>query len=340
MKIEGKLPHNHRELGGGAAVDGAVDCRRPPTPVSKSVRVNNKMQFLGNETPCRRKLLFLLQVKMANGSTGGGCRAIAEAQMVISAMAVTGFHLVAFSSSPNALFPPQSPISSKDDHHQQKQEQKQLQSSLFGFKTYRRDAALLSFLALIPGLHRSSPATALTFGISGPKDWLKGQKRKASKFLLAPVDASRESLRTAYLLFIGLELIAASGSNDPNKDLEEVQRLLKSAARDCVPQERNSFVAFQATTGVEVCTFRLILKNAASLLDDKDPVKLEAEAMLNDLISSFTSLDDVTNETDMEFASKRFIATSDSYAMSQIIDVTGDATPPNMSFGFDKLVML
>ena len=36
----------------------------------------------------------------------------------------------------------------------------------------------------------------------------------------------------------------------------------------------------------------------------------------------------------------RFIATSDSYAMSQIIDVTGDATPPNMSFGFDKLVML
>ena len=102
-----------------------------------------------------------------------------------------------------------------------------------------------------------------------------------------------------------MELIAASGSNDPNKDLEEVQRLLKSAARDCVPQERNSFVAFQATTGVEVCTFRLILKNAASLLDDKDPVKLEAEAMLNDLISSFTSLDDVTNETDMEFASKR-----------------------------------
>ena len=47
-------------------------------------------------------------------------------------------------------------------------------------------------------------------------------------------------------------MIAASGSNEPNKDLEEVQRLLKSAARDCVPQERNSFVAFQATTGVEV----------------------------------------------------------------------------------------
>ena len=34
--------------------------------------------------------------------------------------------------------------------------------------------------------------------------------------------------------------------------MEEVQRLLSSAARDCVPEERNSFVSFQANTGVEV----------------------------------------------------------------------------------------
>lgn len=34
----------------------------------------------------------------------------------------------------------------------------------------------------------------------------------------------------------------------------------------------------------QVCTFRLIVKNAASLLDDRDPVKLEAEAKLTDLI--------------------------------------------------------
>lgn len=34
----------------------------------------------------------------------------------------------------------------------------------------------------------------------------------------------------------------------------------------------------------QVCTFKLIVKNAASLLTDKDPVKLEAEAMLDDLI--------------------------------------------------------
>lgn len=35
-------------------------------------------------------------------------------------------------------------------------------------------------------------------------------------------------------------------------DLDEVQKLLVSAARDCVPQDRNSFVEFQANTGVEV----------------------------------------------------------------------------------------
>ena len=35
-------------------------------------------------------------------------------------------------------------------------------------------------------------------------------------------------------------------STNSNKDLEEVQKLLKSPVRDCVVQERNSFVAFQA----------------------------------------------------------------------------------------------
>lgn len=44
-------------------------------------------------------------------------------------------------------------------------------------------------------------------------------------------------------------------SDYTNKDLEEVQKMFRSAARDCVPQERNSFVAFQANTGVEVCIF-------------------------------------------------------------------------------------
>lgn len=46
---------------------------------------------------------------------------------------------------------------------------------------------------------------------------------------------------------------ATKDSDYSDKDMEEIQSLLRSAARDCVPGERNSFVAFQAKTGVEVC---------------------------------------------------------------------------------------
>jgi hypothetical protein len=37
---------------------------------------------------------------------------------------------------------------------------------------------------------------------------------------------------------------------------------------------------------MQVCTFKLVLKNAASLLPDNDPVKLSAVAALDDLIRS------------------------------------------------------
>ncbi|XP_056167179.1 uncharacterized protein LOC115670755 isoform X2 [Syzygium oleosum] len=92
----------------------------------------------------------------------------------------------------------------------------------------------------------------------------------------------------------------SKASESASDDLEEVQRLFRSAARDCVAEDRNSFVAFQANTGVEVCTFKLIVKNAASLLADKDPVKLEAEAMLDDLIRSFSSLNGLTSVSDLQ----------------------------------------
>lgn len=39
------------------------------------------------------------------------------------------------------------------------------------------------------------------------------------------------------------------------KDMEDVQGMLRSASRDCVPEERNSFVTFQSKTGVEVSHF-------------------------------------------------------------------------------------
>ncbi|XP_010263665.1 PREDICTED: uncharacterized protein LOC104601866 isoform X1 [Nelumbo nucifera] len=180
-----------------------------------------------------------------------------------------------------------------------KPEQPQLQHSLTGTKTTRRNAALISLIApLVPSLCQPAPATAFSIGISGPKDWLREQKKKASKFILAPIDASRESLRTAY------RLLTKNASGYP-KDLEEIQNLLRSAARDCVPQERNSFVSFQANTGIEVCTFRLIVKNASSLLDNASPVKLKAEAMLGDLIRSFTSLNEAANNMDIQLASDR-----------------------------------
>ncbi|CAL1355961.1 unnamed protein product [Linum trigynum] len=165
-------------------------------------------------------------------------------------------------------------------------------------KISRRDAALLPFVALVPLLAPPPPAAAFSVGISGPKDWLKEQKRKAAKYLLAPIDASRESLRSVYLALTG-------GSDLTVVDLGEVQKLLVSSARDCVPRERNSFVVFQANTGVEVCTFTLILKNAASLLDKNDPVKLEGEAILNNLISSFASLSGVINGMDIQLSSDR-----------------------------------
>ncbi|XP_077223688.1 plasma membrane fusion protein isoform X2 [Tasmannia lanceolata] len=163
-------------------------------------------------------------------------------------------------------------------------------------KTPRRNTIFLTILSLIKP---PPPSNAFTLGISGPKEWLKEQKKKASNFLLAPIDASRKSLRTAFLLLSGSE------SESAGDELGEVQRLVRSAARDCVVQERNSFVAFQARTGVEVCTFSLIVKNAASLLGDKDPVKLETEAMLGDLIRSFTFLNGVTENNNLQLASNR-----------------------------------
>ncbi|XP_075507406.1 uncharacterized protein LOC142544232 [Primulina tabacum] len=121
------------------------------------------------------------------------------------------------------------------------------------------------------GICTTTPASAFSFGISGPKEWRK--RKKSYKFLLTPVDASRNFHQFAYLL-----------SKFSKNDLEEVQKLLVSAAGDCVPPNRNSFVVLQSKTGVEVCTFQLILKTASSLLDDKDPIKLEAVTKVSDLI--------------------------------------------------------
>lgn len=113
---------------------------------------------------------------------------------------------------------------------------------------------------------------------------MKGQKRKTVQFLMNPIEASRNRLSSAVLL-----LSSAEGSTFEN--YEEAGRLVKVAARDCTPTEAGSILDFQTRSGVEICTFKLILKNAASLLPDGDPVKLSAAAALNDLIRSFTTVD-------------------------------------------------
>lgn len=144
------------------------------------------------------------------------------------------------------------------------------------------------------------PAQAFEFslGISGPKDWLKGQKRKTAQFLLNPIEASRSRLSSAVLL-----LSSAEGSSFEN--YEEAGKLVKVAARDCTPNELGSILDFQTRTGVEVCTFKLVLKNAASLLSDDDPVKVSAVAALNDLIRSFTTVDQLLSSGGASAATQR-----------------------------------
>ncbi|CAO2833988.1 unnamed protein product [Amaranthus hypochondriacus] len=163
----------------------------------------------------------------------------------------------------------------------------------------RRHIPLLLSITIPSLLHSPLPALAFDVGISGPKDWLREQKKKSIKYLLAPIDASQQILRYAY------QRLQNEDSSFQMKDLTEIQAMLNSAARDCVPEDRNSFVAFQAKTGVEVCTFKLIVTNASSLLKDDDSAKLEAEARLSDLIRSFTYLNGVAKEADIQRGSDR-----------------------------------
>lgn len=53
----------------------------------------------------------------------------------------------------------------------------------------------------------------------------------------------------------------------------------------------------ESLVALQVCTFALLVKNAASLLDDGDPLKLEAE----------TRLDNLTRFTEWSFKIKIFL---------------------------------
>ncbi|CAA6657607.1 unnamed protein product [Spirodela intermedia] len=178
----------------------------------------------------------------------------------------------------------------------------------FPVDTSRRSASLsLLSLAAFPALAISEwcpPAAAFSLGISGPKEWLRDQKKNAARFVWLPSMPHAEAFSLPTSCFVSIIAITM----DPESRLEDpgqVRKLLNSAARDCVAEDRGSIVAFQARTGVEVCTFRLILTNASSLLDKYDPIKLEAEAKLDTLIRSFTLLGKMIDDADLQLDSNR-----------------------------------
>ncbi|PUZ36809.1 hypothetical protein GQ55_9G066700 [Panicum hallii var. hallii] len=159
----------------------------------------------------------------------------------------------------------------------------------------RRAALLALVLAAAPA--RPDAAAAFSLGIPGPKELLREQKKKSASFLLAPIAASRDTLLKAQALL--------ASPNASAGDAEEVRGRISAAGRDCVPRERNSIVAFQSKTGVEVCTFSLILKNAASLLTKKDPLKVEADTRLVELIQSFSDLGTLVESSNFELIGDR-----------------------------------
>ncbi|CAN6291696.1 unnamed protein product [Urochloa humidicola] len=159
----------------------------------------------------------------------------------------------------------------------------------------RRAALLALVLAAAPA--RPDAAAAFSLGIPGPKEMLREQKKKSASYLLAPIAASRDTLLKAQALL--------ASPNASAEDAEEVKGRIGAAGRDCVPRQRNSIVAFQSKTGVEVCTFSLILKNAASLLTNKDPLKVEANTRLGELIQSFSDLGTVVENSNFELIGDR-----------------------------------
>ncbi|KAG6489584.1 hypothetical protein ZIOFF_050859 [Zingiber officinale] len=135
--------------------------------------------------------------------------------------------------------------------------------------------------------------------ISSKFDFLGDNDEKCSKYDDADIGADDSIIRWHYEFLLGLF------SESQGEKSQEVIRLLNLASRDCVPQQRNTLVQLQSQTGVEVCTFRLVVKNAASLLDKDDLVKLEAEASLDDLIRSFSFLGNMMTDCNFQIETDR-----------------------------------
>eukprot|EP00897_Mesotaenium_endlicherianum_P005129 jgi/Mesen1/4644/ME000241S03686 len=114
------------------------------------------------------------------------------------------------------------------------------------------------------------------------KDWLRQQKIRTSDGLLKPIRSSRDRLTGI------IDLVANEGATQ--EQVKRAKEIATDAARDCVAPAAGSFFSFQADSGVEVCTYALILKNGGSLLNKNDPLLLAAEARLGDLVRKFEDL--------------------------------------------------
>ncbi|CAI5467218.1 unnamed protein product [Closterium sp. Yama58-4] len=125
----------------------------------------------------------------------------------------------------------------------------------------------------------AAPGSAQAFGLAGPKEWLKAQKRKSMQFLLNPLMVSSARLAAAKAEF--------EAATTPS-ELASVQAGVREASLDCL--------APGFTPGVELCTFKLILKNSASLLDKNDPALVLGEEALLDLIWSYRQLHGLLDE--------------------------------------------
>lgn len=76
---------------------------------------------------------------------------------------------------------------------------------------------------------------------------------------LSPSVSSLKVYTFMYFWFCFGNSKANRESDYTEKDLESLQNLLRSSARDCVPNERSSLVDFQSKTGVEVVFYVLSL---------------------------------------------------------------------------------
>lgn len=126
---------------------------------------------------------------------------------------------------------------------------------------------------------------------------LRENKRSKSDFLLNPIRRSRERLE-------GVRRILEASLEDPDAsiDFQDLLKAVDVATLDCVspsiPKD-GSFVAqataFQARTGLsEVCTLKIILKSATSLLTDEEAeLKASAIARMEELVRRLESLEEM-----------------------------------------------